>query len=211
MRRFILIGDSGHSKVITDCITSNGDQVIAKLDDKYTERFEGEAIIKGPLSLLDQLLDENVFVVIAIGSNKVRKLLVEKLHLPLEHYGTVIHKSAIVSESAQIGYGTVVMPSAIINADAKIGNHCIINSSAIVEHDNCVNDYVHISPNTTLTGNVRIGEGTQVGAASVVIPGVEVGVWTMIGGGSTVVRNIEDHVTAVGNPAKVIKKEGLLK
>lgn len=211
MQRYILIGDSGHSKVITDCIKSNGDVVAAKFDDKYTEVFKEGAIVKGPLSALPNLLDTNTKIIIAIGANHIRKKIMTKLRLPLEQYGIVVHKSAIISESAKIGYGTVVMPGAIINADTKIGNHCIINSGAVVEHDNIINDYVHISPKTALTGNVKVGEGTQIGAASAVIPGIEVGEWTMVGAGSTVVKNLPNYVTAVGSPAKVIKKEGLLK
>lgn len=211
MQRFILIGDSGHSKVIADCITSNGNQVIAKLDDKYTHQFEEEAIVKGPLSLLHQFLDEDVKVIIAIGSNTIRQMIVQKLNLADCYYGKAIHKSAIISKSVTIGHGTVVMPSAIINADTKIGNHCIVNSAAIVEHDNHIGDYVHISPNVTLTGGVTVEEGTQIGAASVAIPGTHIGAWTMVGAGSTIVKHIPSHVTAVGSPAKVIKKEGLLK
>lgn len=211
MQRYILIGDSGHSKVITDCITSNNDIVVAKLDDKYTEVFEEEAIVKGPLSALSDLLDANMKIIIAIGANHIRKIIKEKLSVSDEQYGIVVHKSAIISESAKIGYGTVVMPGAIINADTKIGNHCIINSGAIVEHDNTIGHYAHISPNATLTGGVTIGEGTQIGAASVVIPGTEVGEWTMVGAGATVVKTLPSYVTAVGSPAKVIKKEGLLK
>lgn len=211
MQRYILIGDSGHSKVITDCILSMNGRVIAKLDDKYNERFEEEAIIKGPLSLLNDFLDGDIRVIIAIGSNAIRQKIVSKLQLNLEDYTTVIHKSAIVSESAEIGYGTIVMPGAIINADTKIGNHCIVNSGSIIEHDNYIEDFVHISPNATLTGGVSIAEGTQIGAASVIVPGVTIGSWTMIGAGSTVTKDLPSNITAVGSPAKVIKKEGLLK
>ena len=209
MQQYILIGDSGHGKVIADCIVSSGGEIIAKLDDKYIELFEEEAIVKGPLSLLPLLLTESVKVIISIGSNLIRKKIVERLSISNEQYATVIHKSAIISENAQIGYGTVVMPGAIINADAKVGNHCIVNTAAIVEHDNVLEDYVHISPNVTLTGNVHVSEGTQVGAASVVIPSVNVGEWSIIGAGSTVTKDLPSNITAVGAPAKVIKKEGL--
>lgn len=205
MQQYILIGDSGHSKVIADCISSTGGKVVAKLDDKYSATFQEDGIVKGPVSEVDNLVNENRKVVIAIGSNQIRQQIVKRLNLPTHYYGIIVHKKAIVSDSASINRGTVVMPGAIINADAIVGKHCIINTGAVVEHDNTVQDFVHISPNATLTGGVKVGEGTQIGAAAVVLPGVSIRNWSIIGAGSTVTKDLPSNITAVGSPAKPIK------
>lgn len=207
MQRYILIGDSGHSKVITDCIESTEQQVIAKLDDKYQDRFVEDGFIKGPISLVHELLIDDVKVIIGIGSNVIRKLIAQKLQLKEDSYGIIAHKSSIVSNSAVLGYGTVVMPGVVINAGTTIGKHCIINTSAVVEHDSTLENFVHISPNATLTGGVTVLEGTQIGAAAVAIPGVTVGKWSRIGAGATIIHDLPNNITAVGSPAKVIKKE----
>lgn len=207
MLQYIIIGDSGHGKVITDCIESLGQRVIAKLDDKYDGQFKEDGVIKGPISLVHELLDNDVRVVIAIGSNRIRKEIVENLQLREEYYGIIAHKSSIISDKSRIGIGTVVMPNTIINAGAVIGKHCIINTAAVIEHDNYLENYVHISPNVTLTGNVTILEGTQMGAGSIAIPGVTIGAWSIVGAGSTVIHDLSNEITAVGSPAKVIKKE----
>lgn len=209
MQKIILIGDSGHSKVIEDCITSNGDVIVAKLDDKYDQQFQDGSLVKGPISILPELFTVDMKLCIAIGHNATRKKIVDLLNLPSEIYATIIHKTAIVSDSAEVGFGTVIMPGAVINADSKIGEHVIINSNSVVEHDSVIEDIVHISPGVVLTGNVNVGEGTQLGASSTVIPGKRIGSWTMIGAGSVVITDIGSNVTAVGVPAKVIKKEGI--
>ncbi|MFY0741936.1 acetyltransferase [Solibacillus silvestris] len=209
MQKIILIGDSGHSKVIEDSIRSNGDKIIAKLDDKYSEKFTEGSLVKGPISLLAELFSLEIKVVIAIGQNPTRKKIVDMLNLPRENYARIIHKSAVVGTNVKIGFGTVVMPGVVINADSDIGAHVIVNSNSTIEHDCKVEDFVHISPATTLTGNVSVAQGTQIGAGSVVIPGKNIGSWSMLGAGSTVLSDIPSNVTAVGVPAKVIKKEGL--
>lgn len=210
MSNYILIGDSGHGKVIEDCIRANGEQVIAKLDDKYQSRFQEGPYLKGPLSIIKELVNENTKVIISIGHNAIRKKIVERLQLEEDKYGIVIHPSAIISPSVTVENGTVIMPNVVINADSKIGRHAILNTSCIVEHDCIVEDFVHISPSAVLTGGVIIQVGTHMGAKSTIIPMVNVGKWSIVGAGSVIIENIPDHVTAVGVPTKVIKKEGLL-
>ncbi|MFJ8234248.1 acetyltransferase [Ureibacillus sp. NPDC094379] len=202
----ILIGDSGHAKVIRDCVESCGNQVIAMLDDKYDEITVHLNTIKAPIEHIEELMKvKDRKVVIAIGNNTIRKKIVERLSLSGHEYATIVHKKAIVSHSVEIGIGSVIMPGVIINADSKIGNHCIINSSSIIEHDSVVEDYAHISPNSTLTGGVYIREGVHMGAGSIVIPLKSVGDWSIVGAGAVVVNDLPSFCTAVGSPAKAIK------
>jgi acetyltransferase EpsM len=207
----ILIGDSGHSKVITDSVHSiNGFQVVAKLDDKHLEKHFDEGSIRGPLSILQELkIEYSAKIFIAIGGNTVRKKLVDKFNLSENDFISIIHGKAIISESATIGVGTVVMPGVVINADARIGKHVILNTNSVIEHDCFIGDYVHISPGSIITGVVSIGEGSHIGAGTTIIPLKSVGKWSVVGAGSVVVKDIEDRVTAVGVPARVIKREGL--
>ncbi|KOF09005.1 hypothetical protein AC739_17200 [Planococcus glaciei] len=203
----ILIGDSGHARVITDNLVSCGHQVIAKLDDKYSELFKEAGCWLGPVSEVHALIQkEGAKVIVAIGANAVRKKIVEQLGLSAEHYATAIHKEAIVSPSAVIGVGTVVMPGAVVNAAAQIGNHSIINSRAVVEHDCTVGDYVHVSPGATVAGVATIGEGALVEAGASVIPTKRVGEWSVVRAGSAVLEDVEAFTTVVGVPAQVVAK-----
>lgn len=205
----IIIGDGGHSKVIQEIIFAGGEyRVIAVLDDKYTNPFQFAGMIHGPVGFIFKLLhlQQNVKVVLGIGSNEVRKKLAKHFNLFPERYATVIHPTAVVSPSAKIGQGTVIMPQAVVNARAEIGMHCIINTASIVEHDNTLGDYTHLSPNATLAGNVSVGEGAHIGSGATVIPGKYVGHWSVIGAGSTVIEHIPGYSKAVGNPTKIIEK-----
>ncbi|MFJ7934424.1 acetyltransferase [Sporosarcina sp. NPDC096371] len=212
MKKIVIIGDSGHAKVISDIVNSNDDlSVYAKLDDKYQEVFVEDGLLKGPVSHLQELMKSElqIRVVVGIGSNVVRQKIVSNLGLSSEAYISVIHASAIVSPSAKIGNGTVVMPGAIVNADTNIGDHVIVNSGCVVEHDCAIGNYAHISPRAALTGGTTIGEGAHIGASASVIPLKTVGAWSTVGAGAVVISDIEDKVTVVGTPARVVKREGL--
>ncbi|RSK33703.1 acetyltransferase [Bhargavaea beijingensis] len=212
MKKVVILGDSGHSKVISDLIYSTeGMLLTAKLDDRYNEAFVREGVTKGPIRYLRQLLQEepDICVVFGIGSNTVRKKLVKELGLPRTSFITLIHPTAVISPSAVIGLGTVVMPRVVVNADSTIGDHAILNTGSIIEHDCKIADYAHISPQAILAGGVEVGEGAHVGAGASVIPLKTVGEWSTIGAGAAVVYNIPGNVTAVGVPAKEIRKEGI--
>lgn len=204
----ILIGDSGHARVTTDNLVSCGHQVIAKLDDKYSELFKKADCWFGPVSEVHALnRKEGAKVIVAIGANLVRKKIVEHLALTADQYATAIHKDAIVSPSAVLGQGTVVMPGAVVNAAAQIGTHSIINSRAVVEHDCTVGDYVHVSPGATVAGVATIGEGALVEAGASVIPAKHVGEWSVVRAGSAVLEDVEAFTTVLGVPAQLVKRE----
>lgn len=208
----MIIGDSGHAKVVADVVRSNKAMVIhAMLDDKYQEVFVENGVIKGPVSHLGALIKDNLGlgVVIGIGSNIVRERIIGYLGMDSGTFVSAVHAKAIISSSAIIGVGTVVMPGAIINADAVIGDHVIVNSGSVVEHDCVVGNFAHVSPLAVLTGGVVVGEGSHIGAGASVIPQKKVGAWTTVGAGAVVVTDIEDKVTAVGAPARIVKKEGV--
>ncbi|WP_223634642.1 acetyltransferase [Planococcus sp. 4-30] len=202
----ILIGDSGHGKVITDIVKSNGDDVVAKLDDKYSEIFIEDGCLYGPLSHVKELIEEKrAKVIVSIGSNPIRRKVVERLNLLDKQYATCIHKQTIISPSAKIGLGSVIMPGAIVNADAHIGIHSIVNSNSVIEHECIIEDFAHLSPGSIMAGGVELCEGVHIGAGATIIPLKKVGQWSVIGAGSVVIADIKEFSTAVGIPAKVIK------
>lgn len=204
----IVIGNGGHSKVIQEMIRSLNFKIIAILDGNYIEHNRVNGVEYAPIESIYEYLKPDVRVVIAIGDNASRKKVSDQLSLHSEQYLTVSHPSSVISSTARIGVGTVIMPNAVINANAIIGDQCIINTGAIIEHENKVDNYSHVSPNATLTGDVSTGEGVHIGASVTIIPGISIGSWSVIGAGATVIEDVPSFSTAVGCPAKIIRKGG---
>lgn len=208
-KEVVIIGASGHGKVIADIILKSGDKVYGFLDDDNTKigtwlaEHDGFQVL-GDSNYSVQLIHENpdLEFIIAVGNNKIRKIIADKYDLK---YYTAISPSANVGFDVKIEEGTVIMPNACISPSTNIGKHCIINTGAIVEHDNIIKEYVHISPNAALAGTVVVGENTHVGVGATVINNVNIGSNCIIGAGAVVVKDIIESGTYVGVPAKKIK------
>lgn len=198
-KNVVVIGASGHGKVIADIIIKSGDKVVGFLDDGV-----GKGNLVAGIEVLGKTEDYIIFkdceFIIAIGNPNVRKRIANDL--PVKWY-TAIHPNAVASSlDVKIGEGTVVMANAVINSSAKIGKHCIINTGAIVEHDNYIGDYVHLSPNATLAGTVTVGEMTHIGVGACVKNNINIAPNCTIGAGTVVVKDISESGTYIGVPAR---------
>ncbi|GAB3820138.1 acetyltransferase [Pontibacter rugosus] len=195
-----LYGASGHAKVIIDILQGKGISIAGLFDDNPDLKELNGISVLGALANEQQL---EAPLIISIGNNSIRAKIAKELEVA---YGQAIDKTAILSPSATVDEGTVVMQGAVLQADVSVGKHAIVNTGAKVDHDCMIGDFAHVSPGAILCGNVSVGEGTWIGAGAVVIPGVKIGKWCKVGAGAVVLRDLPDHVVAVGNPAKVIKK-----
>lgn len=198
MKQIYIFGASGHGKVVADIAKNSGYKVVAFIDDDESKN----EFCNLPCLRLHNV-PKNSLIALAIGSNSARAKVAQKIIDANHTIATLIHKSAVVSESVKIGIGSVVMPLAIINADAKIGQGAIINSGAIIEHECNIGDFVHICPKVALAGNVNVGSFSWIGIGSSIIQGRNIGQNVMVGAGAVVIGDIADGKTAVGVPAKI--------
>lgn len=195
----ILIGASGHAKVIIDILEKSGQSIDFLVDANISiKELSGITVIHQD----EYEAESRHELILSIGANSVRKRLAG---LFATRFGKAIHPSVIVASEVEMGEGTVVMAGAVINPSTQIGKHCIINTTASIDHDCQIGDFVHISPNATLCGSIRVGEGTHIGAGATIIPNVDIGKWATVGAGAVVISDIPDHAVAVGNPARIIK------
>jgi sugar O-acyltransferase (sialic acid O-acetyltransferase NeuD family) len=200
-----LIGAGGHAKVVISTLRAMGRTVGAVFDDdqrKWQTTLLGVSV-RGPIAAVAET--DYRAAIITIGDNGARQRLSGELK-NLE-WLTAIHPQAYVDPSARIAGGSVVFAGAAIQPDVIIGSHVIVNTGATVDHDCVLGDYVHLAPGARLAGGVRIGRGSFLGVGAVVIPYRRVGDWATIGAGGVVVKDIADNVTAVGVPARPLKRE----
>lgn len=199
MKKVVIIGASGHAKVIADIVLKSGDKLVGFLDDdpSLPDRIVGYPYL-GVVDEYNEYVDHCCFI-IGIGNNLIRKKIAERLDV---NWYTAIHPSAQRAIDTHISEGTVVMANAVVNTSAIIGKHCIINTGAIVEHDNRLGDYVHLSPNASLCGTVSVGELTHIGAGVIVKNNISICDNVIIGAGGVVVKDIIENGTYIGVPAK---------
>lgn len=202
-KKVIIIGASGHGKVVADIVLGSGDKLIGFLDDNDALPTDIAGIpVLGKIS--DYIKYEDAFFVIAIGNSVIREKISKRLGAV--RWYTAIHPTAVVSDlDVQIGEGTVIMANTVINPSVRVGKHCIINTTAVIEHDNIIGDFAHVSVGAKLGGTVLVGEHTWIGIGAAVSNNVCICDRCMIGAGTVIARDIKERGTYVGVPARKIK------
>ena len=199
MKELIIIGASGHGKVVADIAKKNGYDQISFLDDNIAvTECDGYKVIGKTSEFANY--DCDMFV--AIGNSKIRYKIQSQLEAAYKKVVSLIHPAAVIADSVKIGCGTVVMAGAVVNSATIIGKGCIINTCASVDHDNSIGDFVHISVGSHLAGTVTVGNNTWIGVGATVSNNISICENCMIGAGAVVVKNIEKEGTYIGVPAK---------
>lgn len=204
MEKLLIVGASGHGKVIADIAlaTERYKEIVFLDDDETISECMGFAVV-GRVCDLEQFVPEYE-IIVAIGNAQTRRRIMELIVSVRGTLATLISPQAVISAYAKVGEGTVVMPGAVINADAIVGRGCIVNTSASIDHDCRIGDYVHVAVGAHLAGTVTVGAGTWIGIGAVVSNNVHVCENCMIGAGAVVVSDIEEHGTYVGVPVRKI-------
>ncbi|MCM1461041.1 MAG: acetyltransferase [Bacteroides sp.] len=200
-KRLIIIGASGHGKVVADIAERNGYQNIIFLDDDVTVKNCGKYSVVGNSQDASHMEGD---VIVAIGNVKSRKRISEQYQNRLV---TLVHPDAIIADNVKLGAGTVIMAGTVINADAVIGNGCIVNTGSSIDHDCMIGDYVHVAVGAHLCGMVTIESDTWIGAGAVISNNISVCSNCMIGAGAVVVKDIKESGTYVGCPVRGVKSK----
>jgi sugar O-acyltransferase (sialic acid O-acetyltransferase NeuD family) len=208
----VLIGSSGHAKVVADILEREGKYTLVGLIDSFRspgERTQDYQILGTEETLAQLVARGDVYGgLIAIGDNWKRYLMADRIKslAPAFVFVNAIHPSAQIAASARIGEGTVVMAGAAVNSDCSIGAFCILNTKSSLDHDSTMNDFSSLAPNATTGGNVAIGAYAAISLGANIIHGRQIGKHTVIGAGALVLSDVPEYSVAYGAPARVVRQ-----
>ncbi len=211
MDKILVIGASGHAKVIIEAIELNNEfEVMGYIDTfipKGKEIFGYQVL--GNEEILKDLYNNGITKgIIAIGDNWTRYLMYKKVKelCPSFEFITVIHPTAIISKYAKIGKGTVVLTLGKINTDSIVGDFCILNTNSNLGHDSVMGDFSSLASSVTMGGTTKVGKYSAISLGACVIQNITIGKHTVIGAGSVITQDIDDYNVAYGIPAKIVRK-----
>ncbi len=211
MDNIVIIGSSGHAKVVIDIVEKEGRYNIAGLIDQGRKvgEYTLDYRILGRIEDLPQLVKSHSLggAIVAIGENYTRSKVVNCLReicTELQFVST-IHPKATMASDVLVGDGTVIMAGVTVNPCCSIGQFCILNTNSSLDHDSVVKDFASIAPGVSTGGGCKIGSFSAIGIGAVLVHGVNIGEHTVIGAGSTVLGNISTLSVAFGTPAKTVR------
>jgi sugar O-acyltransferase (sialic acid O-acetyltransferase NeuD family) len=215
MKRVIIVGAGGHSKVLIDIIQKEAKYELVGLIDDYFEvgsKIIGLEII-GTMKNFDEVIKINDIQggIIALGDNYKRSVYEKNIETicPDFNFINCIHPSAIIGENVVLGYGNTITAGSIINPKSTVENHCLINTNSSLDHDCLMSNYSSLAPNVTTGGNVKIGEYSAIGIGTNVFHKITIGKNCIIGGGSLVTKDTKGDSLYYGSPCKFIRKHHL--
>ena len=211
MNNIVLIGSSGHAKVIIDIVQQEGKYNVVGLLDRHRQvdettlgyRILGKEEDLPALKKVYSLMG----VIVAIGDNFYRSKVVALIRkiCPDLPFVCAIHPKASIGTDVSIGEGTVIMAGVTINPCSSVGRFCILNTNSSLDHDSTMEDFASLAPGVTTGGNCRIGKYSALGIGATLIHDVQVGKQSVIGAGALVMKSIESFAVAYGTPAIVIR------
>lgn len=211
MSSLLILGAGGHAKVVAETALACGVcSSLAFLDDCCTVLDPSPPVfgwpVIGPLALSLQAGTAAQFdaALVAIGHAPTRLHWIHQLQAAGYHLPVLIHPTAWVSPSAQLGPASVVFAQVAVQAQVSIGMGAILNTGCSVDHDAQLADAVHICPGARLAGEVKVGVRSFIGIGASVIQQVRIGSDVTVGACAAVVRDLPDGVTAIGVPARTL-------
>lgn len=178
------------------------------LDDNEERHgmLEGAHPVIGGCDYLESCKEE-VWAVCAIGSATARKRVIERAEKCSNvRFATLVDPSVLSASDNAVGEGSIICAGTILTVNVTIGRHVIVNLSCTIGHDAVIEDFVTAYPSVNVSGGVTIGREAELGTGAQVIQGKRVGHRAIIGAGAVVVRDLPCDCTAVGVPARPIRR-----
>jgi len=121
---------------------------------------------------------------------------------------SAVHPSVSIMDGAILHPGVWINVGAFIGYKAELEPGVIVNTRTQIDHHNVLKPCCQLDPGVVLAGNVTLLECCHLHTGAVVINRLQIGADAIIGAGAVVIRDVPPGCTAVGVPARIIKRQG---
>ena len=207
----LVLGASGHAKVVLDAIERSGTYRVAGLVGKggpAGSRVFGYPVLGDDGDLPSILGEHHVGgAVVAIGDNWRRHEVARAVRerFPGLAFPAIVHPSAQIARGVTMGEGAVVLAGVVVNADASVGAYCLLNTSSSLDHDGRMDIASSLGPNAAVGGGAVIGPFSAVAMGATVLQQRRVGEHSVVGANSLVLNDVPGHTIAFGVPAVPVR------
>ena len=138
--------------------------------------------------------------VITLGHLPLREQKFEMLKAAGMKAFTVIHPTALVSETASVGDGCVIAPLSMVGEFATLEENVNLNVHVTIGHDVSIGRSSILSPHASVAGGTQCGHSVYMGSGVIVNPGLAIGQFVKLSSGALVTKDVPAGSFAYGNP-----------
>ena len=207
-----IYGAGGFGREILDRVGE-----IQKVKDLYSEiffiddtmrpgAFVEKARVLNFMNAKEVSREKSCKVLVGMGDAHIRTFIGQKLLDNDFQFSKLISETAIISKSAVIEDGAIVLPWVLVSSNAKIGFNSAVNIQSIIGHDVTIGKNCSISSMVNIGGGSTIGDSVYIGMGALIKEKITIGDNSIIAMGAVVHSDIPSNVIAVGNPARVSRR-----
>lgn len=160
-------------------------------------------------TIKDYEVQPNDRFILAIGDVAGRRRIAEDILRRGGEFINLIHPTAKIFRTAEIGRGVIIFPFCHIGADSKIGDFCLINSQVFVGHDVNLGNFSELAPNSSLGGGTITGEECFICLNAAVAPKTKLGNRVIVSQGSVTKETQADDSFVTGVPGETFKRRSV--
>jgi len=205
-QRVVLLGTGLYAEELTDLVAAiDGVELVAYCENLDPDKA-GHDIAGRPIVWVDDLPALGDVRAVCAMTTTERESYVEQVGALGIGFTRLVHPSAVVAPSVQLGAGVVVQAGVIIGARTALGDHVMVNRGALIGHHATFGDYATVQPGANIGGATTIGARSYIALGAMVLDRRRVGEGALVGAGALVTRDVEPHVQVMGTPAREVKR-----
>lgn len=153
----LIIGAGGLGQAAAEIAGLSGKyDRIAFLDDSFSEEKNEFYSVLGKTSGAEKYLNEFDYAIAAFGNNKIRYDWILKLKKLGFKIPVLIHPSAIISNSAELGEGSIVREGVVVGQKVIISKGCLLNMGVLIDHKVVLKDCVHVPMGSVVRNEITL-------------------------------------------------------
>lgn len=129
----------------------------------------------------------------------------------------------IIGDESKVGTFVEIQNGATIGKRCKIQSHTFIcggvhiGDGVFVGHNvsfindvnpRAIDDEGNMITDQWVLEETLVEDGAAIGTSATIMAGVRIGKYATVGAGAMVIHDVPDYATVVGNPARIISKQG---
>jgi sugar O-acyltransferase (sialic acid O-acetyltransferase NeuD family) len=215
-KRILILGGHGNGAVIASAIADANDRgddewiVAGYLNDRMEpgEDIHGHPVL-GKTGEIGEYVRKGYYAIntiLRIDGQQERIDMFESFALPDKSLATVVHPTAYVAPTVELGPGVVIMPKVTVSPGVVFGKGCLIMVAATIGHDSRLGKYCHVAAQACVGARVKLGDGVHIGMNATVGENITIGTNAALGMGAVLTKDVGHGEVWVGNPAKFLRK-----
>lgn len=205
-RPLVVLGTTPFAEVVADSAETAGRRVEAFVENLAPARCS-ETLAGRPIRWIDDVADlaSTHDAICGLGTTR-RSVFVAQVEALGFRFATVVHPTAWIGSSTQVGEGCYVGPRVAISPTCRLGRHVIVLMGSLIGHHTAIGDFSSVMMGARIAGSCRVGRASYVATGATVVDHVTIGDDAVVGAGAVVLGDVPDRVQVVGVPARIVKE-----